>query len=130
MRVPSIALSAHDILLLTPVVIFMFGYKVDKDVREDGHSQSWIIRRRYSNFQKLDRQIKSQISNSLAAGMPSLPPQRIAVANQPKFIESRCLALNTYLKSILEDRRLGQIRVGLFHHGSKGSSSSFFFFYK
>jgi len=56
-------------------------------------NKNWVILKRYSDFDALEKTIKPMFSN-----IPSLPGKTIFKLSQAQHLEERRAALNTYLK--------------------------------
>jgi hypothetical protein len=60
------------------------------------NQRSWVINKRYSDFDALDKSIKEVYAN-----LPSLPAKTLFKISDKKQIEDRKVILNSYLKEII-----------------------------
>ncbi|XP_010530868.1 PREDICTED: uncharacterized protein LOC104807343 [Tarenaya hassleriana] len=63
----------------------------------DAASRTWFVKRRYSNFERLHRQLKDIPNYNL-----HLPPKRIfSSSTEDAFVHQRCIQLDKYLQDLL-----------------------------
>lgn len=63
----------------------------------DEESQTWFVKRRYSNFERLHRHLKEIPNYTL-----HLPPKRIfSSSTEDAFVHQRCIQLDKYLQDLL-----------------------------
>ncbi|XP_057445164.1 uncharacterized protein LOC130737420 isoform X2 [Lotus japonicus] len=63
----------------------------------DGQENTWFVKRRYRNFERLHRHLKDIPNYSL-----HLPPKRIfSSSTEDAFVHQRCIQLNKYLQDLL-----------------------------
>ncbi|KAI3786311.1 hypothetical protein L1987_39903 [Smallanthus sonchifolius] len=63
----------------------------------DADNKTWIVKRRYSNFERLHRQLKDIPNYTL-----HLPPKRIfSSSTEDAFVYQRCIQLDKYLQDLL-----------------------------
>ena len=64
-------------------------------------SQIWILRRRYSDFDKMHKRIIQDLDYRAAENLPDLPPKRVWGSKAADFIQERLKLLNKYLKFVI-----------------------------
>ncbi|CAN1307247.1 Sorting nexin-16 [Linum perenne] len=63
----------------------------------DAEQRTWFVKRRYSNFERLHRQLKDIPNYTL-----HLPPKRIfSSSTEDAFVHQRCIQLDKYLQDLL-----------------------------
>ncbi|KAL3730594.1 hypothetical protein ACJRO7_027594 [Eucalyptus globulus] len=92
----------------------------------DAESQTWFVKRRYSNFERLCRHLKEIPNYKL-----HLPPKRIfSSSTEEAFVHQRCIQLDKYLQDLLsianvaEQREVWDFLSVSSNNYSSGKSSS------
>ncbi|CAM8977284.1 unnamed protein product [Rhodiola kirilowii] len=70
----------------------------------DEENMNWHVKRRYSNFERLHRQLKEIPNYTL-----HLPPKRIfSSSTEDAFVHQRCIQLNSYLQDLLSIKNVAE----------------------
>ena len=64
-------------------------------------AQIWILRRRYSDFDKMHKRLLDDLDWRAAENLPELPPKRVFYNKEAEFIKERQKLLSKYLKFII-----------------------------
>lgn len=64
-------------------------------------SQIWILKKRYSDFDKTHRRLLSDLDFRAAENLPELPPKRIFNNKDVEFIKERQKLLNKYIRFLV-----------------------------
>ena len=64
-------------------------------------SQIWILKKRYSDFDKMHRRLQSDLDFRAAENLPELPPKRIFNNKDVEFIKERQKLLNKYIRFLV-----------------------------
>jgi len=72
------------------------------------HSLSWIVKKRYSDFERLHDQLQKEVPRNrlISSEVLSLPPKRLLGNLDPGFIEERRKLLSDYLVDICNESHL------------------------
>jgi len=64
-------------------------------------AQIWVLKRRYSDFDKMHKRLLNDLEYRAADNMPELPPKRLFFSKEQEFVRERLRLLNKYLKFIV-----------------------------
>lgn len=64
-------------------------------------SQIWILRKRYSDFDRMHSRLKNDLELKASDNLPKLPIKKIFFNNNPQFIQERMQELSKYLKFLI-----------------------------
>lgn len=77
-------------------------YAVKCTAYANGELQSWVVYRRYSEFQSLHAALAKEPTITLR-GVPKIPAKKMWGNRNPEVISERHLGLAAYLEAVLED---------------------------
>ena len=64
-------------------------------------AQIWILKHRYSDFDKMHKRLLNDLEYRAADNLPELPPKRLMFNKEADFLKERMKLLNKYLKFII-----------------------------